>query len=345
MQKADKNDDVKEFVADSSSPLPSSQVTVHIQNSHMAEGSNKMLLVCCLGILVCYFYYGILQEKITRGQYGEEKEAFTYTLSLVFVQCIINTLFAKFSLAIFRSPKDSTSKKMYAICSLTYLGAMIASNKSLEYINYPTQVLGKSVKPIPVMILGVLLARKRYPAAKYLCVLLIVTGVALFMYKDKKTNEVKPHIYGMGELLLLVSLTLDGLTGAVQDKMRAESHTSAHNMMFFMNIFSLLWLFIGLVFTGEGIAFLAFAYRYPSILYNILAFSVTSALGQTFIFITVAKFGPLTCSIVTTTRKFFTILGSVIIFQNPMSSRQWLGTLFVFTGLGLDNFYGKEKKK
>lgn len=42
-----------------------------------------------------------------------------------------------------------------------------------------------------------------------------------------------------------MSLTLDGLTGAVQDKMRAESHTSAHNMMFFMNIFSLLWLFIG----------------------------------------------------------------------------------------------------
>ena len=53
------------------------------------------------------------------------------------------------------------------------------------------------------MILGVLLARKRYPAAKYVCVLLIVTGVALFMYKDKKTNEIKPQMYGMGELLLV----------------------------------------------------------------------------------------------------------------------------------------------
>ena len=67
------------------------------------------------------------------------------------------------------------------------------------------QVLGKSIKPIPVMILGVLLARKQYPIAKYLCVLLIVTGVALFMYKDNKVTAQdgnKPLI-GMGEVLLV----------------------------------------------------------------------------------------------------------------------------------------------
>ena len=37
---------------------------------------------------------------------------------------------------------------------------------------------------ILVMILGVLLARKKYPLMKYICVLLIVIGVALFFYKD-----------------------------------------------------------------------------------------------------------------------------------------------------------------
>jgi len=59
----------------------------------------------------------------------------------------------------------------------------------------------------------------------------------------------------------------------------------------------------------------------------------------------VTSFGPLPCSIVTTTRKFFTILGSVIIFGNPINSRQWAGTLLVFLGLGLDSAYGKEKKE
>lgn len=47
---------------------------------------------------------------------------------------------------------------------------------------------------------------------------------------------------------------------------------------------------------------------------------------------TVVYFGPLTCSIVTTTRKFFTILGSVILFGNVMSTMQWVGTVLVFLG-------------
>lgn len=50
---------------------------------------------------------------------------------------------------------------------------------------------------------------------------------------------------------------------------------------------------------------------------------------------TVVYFGPLTCSIITTTRKFFTILASVILFANPISAMQWVGTVLVFLGKSL----------
>lgn len=39
--------------------------------------------------------------------------------------------------------------------------------------------------------------------AKYLCVLLIVAGVALFMYKPKKVVGMEEHTVGYGELLLV----------------------------------------------------------------------------------------------------------------------------------------------
>lgn len=42
------------------------------------------------------------------------------------------------------------------------------------------QVLGKSCKPIPVMVMGAFLGKK-YPLKKYANVALIVAGVALFM--------------------------------------------------------------------------------------------------------------------------------------------------------------------
>ncbi|KAM8947217.1 solute carrier family 35 member B1 [Pelodytes ibericus] len=307
------------------------------------------LLICFLGVFVCYFYYGILQETITRGTYGEgeNQEKFRFALSLVFVQCIVNALFAKLLIHFFESGKgDRTQSWLYAVCSLSYLGAMVSSNSALQYVNYPTQVLGKSCKPIPVMLLGVTVLRKKYPVTKYLCVLLIVLGVALFMYKPKRADPTgDDHLFGYGELLLLLSLTLDGLTGVSQDHMRAHFQTGANQMMLHVNLWSSVFLGAGIVFTGELWDFLSFTERYPNIIYSILLFSLTSALGQTFIFMTVVYFGPLTCSIITTTRKFFTILASVLLFSNPISLLQWIGTMLVFMGLGLDAKFGKGPKK
>ncbi|XP_023409370.2 solute carrier family 35 member B1 isoform X1 [Loxodonta africana] len=203
------------------------------------------LPLCFLGVFVCYFYYGILQEKITRGKYGEgaNQETFTFALTLVFIQCVINAVFAKILIQFFDTARvDRTRSWLYAACSVSYLGAMVSSNSALQFVNYPTQVLGKSCKPIPVMLLGVTLLRKKYPLAKYLCVLLIVAGVALFMYKPKKVVGMEEHTIGYGELLLLLSLTLDGLTGVSQDHMRAHYQTGSNHMMLNINLWSTLLL-------------------------------------------------------------------------------------------------------
>lgn len=61
------------------------------------------------------------------------------------------------------------------------------------------------------------MGRKRYPARKYLFVILIVAGVILFMFKDNAKGGSKTEsLIGIGEILLLLSLLMDGLTGAVQ---------------------------------------------------------------------------------------------------------------------------------
>jgi len=64
------------------------------------------------------------------------------------------------------------------------------------------------------MLFGVFFAHKRYPLRKYFYVLLIVIGMAIFLYKPGK--QVKHFEFGAGELLLCASLAMDGVTGAVQ---------------------------------------------------------------------------------------------------------------------------------
>jgi len=301
----------------------------------------QKLGICFCGVFICYLLFGFAQEKITRGDYGGEK--FSFAQALVFIQCLFSLLFAKFMIVFVSKPKaDKTEKYLYASCSICYTGAMVASNTALQFISYPAQVLGKACKPIPVMILGVLLAHKRYPLAKYLCILMIVSGVAMFMYKDSKSGS---FAFGTGEALLLVSLTLDGLTGVSQEKMRTNFQTNQYYMMYNVNLWSCGLLATGLTISGQGLEFIYFCIKNPQIWIYLTAFCVTSAIGQNFIFLTVVTFGPLACSVITTTRKFFTILCSVIIFQNPMNNRQWIGTLLVFAGLTLDAVYGKSKKE
>jgi len=314
-------------------------------------GSSTKFAICAVGIFVCYFYYGILQEKITRGKYVYEgkEERFSAITALVFFQCVVNYLYAFIMSFVFPTPeKDTTKTSYYAICSLTYLVAMVTSNKALSWVNYPTQVIGKSCKPIPVMILGVLVGRKRYPLLKYLFILMIVAGVAMFMYKDgsKKGGSASGSgLVGVGEILLLISLTCDGLTGAVQERMKLEHATKSGHMMLAMNKWSCGYLALALLGSGEGMEFVSFIQRHPAVIWQLATFSVASALGQFFIFMCVSEFGPLPCSIITTTRKFFTVLGSVIMFGNTLLSHQWVGAVLVFCGIFLDGAYGKQKPK
>lgn len=85
-----------------------------------------------------------------------------------------------------------------------------------------------------------------------------------------------------------------------------------------------------------------FATRHPELWGHLAMLALCGCLGQLFIFLMVSGFGPLACSVVTTTRKFFTVLCSVILFGNSLMPRQWFGAILVFAGLFADMFYGKK---
>ncbi|KAL9888489.1 solute carrier family 35 member B1 homolog meigo [Glossina fuscipes fuscipes] len=307
--------------------------------------------IYALGIFFCYFLYGIVQEKITRGRYGTHKnddgtigERFTYALALVWIQCLCNFVFAKGLLTLQPKKEDNTHIGYYAVSALTYLLGMISSNMALRWVSYPSQVVGKSAKPIPVMILGVLIGRKSYSWIRYACVVTIVLGVVLFMYKESKANATATaDNAGLGELLLFLSLSMDGLTGAVQERMRSSSAPTGLQMMLSMNFWSIPMLGFAMIVTVcEGKDFIYFASRHPELWTHMSMLALCGCFGQFFIFLMVAKFGPLACSVVTTTRKFFTVLCSVVVFGNVLIPRQWIGAILVFAGLFADMFYGKK---
>lgn len=94
----------------------------------------------------------------------------------------------------------------------------------------------------------------------------------------------------------------------------------------------------------SGAELVGFCSKYRDAGIDVLLFCLCGAVGQLFIFYTIRTFGSLVNTIITTTRKFFNILLSVIWNGNPLLPQQWLAVLLVFLGLAVNTFTKSRRK-
>lgn len=267
--------------------------------------------------------------------------------------------------------KDDTHFAYYIAGSMANASAMISSNMALRFVSYPMQVIFKSAKPIAVMTFGIFIC-KRYTIQRYIFVLLIVVGVVVFkLFEGKEPKAPNPLTVTNSTLtnstitatstqapasnahsvtewekytgiaLLILSLSMDGVLGAVQDRIKAKYAPTFRQMMLSFSAWCCVITAIIVIVTGEIIDVYQFANRHPNVLLHLLIMGVAASIGQIFIFTMVSSFGSLACSVTTTVRKFFSVVFSIIFFQNPSTLIQWVGAVVVFSALLGDAFYGK----
>lgn len=185
------------------------------------------------------------------------------------------------------------------------------------------------------MVGGIFIGGKRYPLRQYFQVAAIIMATVLVSMSSKKGGGgATTTVTGLAFICL--SLMFDGLTGGVQDRVKAKCKekdvkVKPFDMMFWTNFFMLLVAIVfafvtptaaGSVQMLEGIGFIV---ANPAILTKILVFAACSALGQCFIFFVVANFGALKCSTVTTTRKIFSVLFSIFTKGYVLAPLGWFG--------------------
>lgn len=221
---------------------------------------------------------------------------------------------------------------------LSFIGAAWCTQRALRYITVPTQTIAKSCKPLPTMILGVWLGR-RYNRLQYLCTIVICVGVALFNLFSSSASgaRVAGENQLPGLLLIVLALILDGGTGAFEDKLVKEMNWShggegTLNLMYYINLTAIpLSLFFTLTMEGTaGLEFISTQWH------DAVMLSLVGSIGQLFIFHTISTNGALTCCIVTTCRKMFTVVLSVVIFKHMINYVQILGIILTFSGLAID---------
>ncbi|KAM5534950.1 hypothetical protein V8D89_011323 [Ganoderma adspersum] len=248
----------------------------------------------------------------------------------------------------------------YFQCAVFITSAAPFGFAALSYITYPAMVLGKSCKLVPVMIMNVLLYRRKFARHKYLVVAMVTLGITMFMgFGKEKPSKAKSSKNGNGELsaytqligisYLLINLLIDGATNSTQDEIFARYKVTGQQMMFWINVFCTALSSIIAILPLPQIpvlhpaasgteleAALAFIRTHPDVVVPLAQFALTGALGQLFIFETLQHFGSLTLVTITLTRKLFTMLLSVIVYNHKLTPGQWLGAGVVFAGISVE---------
>lgn len=248
---------------------------------------------------------------------------------------------------------------VYFQCSLLITAAAPFGFAALAHISYPTMVLGKSCKLVPVMIMNVLLYRRKFALHKYLVVFMVTVGITMFMGFSHEGHSSKHQKGGDSELnkngllgltYLLINLALDGAINSTQDEIFAKYKVNGQQMMFFINLTSTLVTTVLSTLPLPNIPVihpsdtpqselktaLDFIKLHPSVKVPLAQYSLTGSLGQLFIFETLQHFGSLTLVTITLTRKLFTMILSVIVYKHKLTLGQWAGAAVVFAGIGVE---------
>jgi adenosine 3'-phospho 5'-phosphosulfate transporter B2 len=215
--------------------------------------------------------------------------------------------------------------------------------EALKFVSFPTQVLAKASKIIPVMLMGKIISSKSYEFYEYLTALLISLGMILFLAGSsdniqvmKESGATSVTAAGLSGLVILVSyMVFDSFTSNWQSELFRTYRISSCRMMAGVNLFSLILTGISLLQQGSLSQSAHFLFEHPDFGKDCLVLSICSAVGQLFIYYTIGNFGAVIFVIIMTIRQALAVLLSCIFYDHPISGLGIVGVIIVFLSIFL----------
>ncbi|XP_055333613.1 adenosine 3'-phospho 5'-phosphosulfate transporter 1-like [Paramacrobiotus metropolitanus] len=333
--------DISEVLQD-----PERQVSARKMQDPLAKLPRWMiLLLCFVGLQLTFLTWGVLQEKILTRSYNGEH--FTDAQFLVFTNRIIAFLLSGTYLLIMhhRQPPHRAPFYKYSFASFSNTMSSWFQYEALKYVSFPTQILAKASKIIPVMLMGKLVNNKTYPMYEYITAGMISFGMSIFLYSRWKApeNSVTLISSAAGASVLLGYMILDSFTSNWQDKLFQEYRMTKMQMMFGISTCSMILTIVSLIEQGGFVTGFGFAVRHPDFFVDILMLSFSAALGNIFIYMTIQQFGAVIFAVIMTVRQAIAVLLSCLIYGHSLSALGIFGVSLVFIALGCQA-YAKQRR-
>ena len=209
-------------------------------------------------------------------------------------------------------------------------------------VDMPTVVIIRSGSLVANMIVSIIAFRRHYTLSKYLSVATVTLGVLISTTttaKLKSSGESGDiNTWFIGLLMLGYGLFGSATTGVFQEKLFAKFGKHPKEALFYSNL-------LGIV---------GFVPSYGNILNTITEFNNSPDLGGIpsmwvycllnvgmqnicvrSIYYLLSEWTSLSVTLVTTLRKFLSLLLSILLFNNTFTTEHWISTVLVFSGSAL----------
>lgn len=272
-----------------------------------------------------------------------EGERFKDSQFLVFMNRILALTVSGLWCVLFKQPRHGAPMYKYSFSSLSNIMSSWCQYEALKYISFPTQVLAKASKVIPVMLMGKIVSHKSYEYWEYFTAVLISVGVSMFLLSSTASKHPSTVTTFSGIIILVGYIVFDSFTSNWQDNLFKYKMSSVQ-MMFGVNLFSCLFTVGSLLEQGALFESLAFMTRHSEFAFHAVLLSVCSACGQLFIFYTINQFGAAVFTIIMTLRQAIAILLSCFLYGHAVTIVGGLGVAVVFLALFL-RVYARSRMK
>ncbi|XP_067118142.1 adenosine 3'-phospho 5'-phosphosulfate transporter 2 isoform X2 [Centruroides vittatus] len=263
--------------------------------------SNSLkILICSFLLFVFFIIYGYLQELIFQLE-----EFKPFGMYLTFMQFLLYSFISFLEWCVNKNcHRSRVPIKTYALLALLTVGSIGLSNTSVGYLNYPTQVVFKCCKLIPVLIGGI-----------------IIQGV----------------------VLISLALVADAIIGNVQEKVLKQYHTSNNEMVLYSYSIGCIYIFLILIAIGQLGPATEVCIKYPieTFGYGTL-FSLAGYCGIQVVLDLIKTCGAFVAVTITTCRKAVTIILSFLLFSKPFRFQYIWSGVIITVGIYLSS-YSKHK--
>ncbi|PAA82921.1 hypothetical protein BOX15_Mlig022837g1 [Macrostomum lignano] len=274
-------------------------------------------------------------------------ERFRDSQFLVFANRLLSGLLAVVALRLISRTPHRAPAFEYTWSSLSNVLSSWCQYEALLYVSFPTQVLAKACKIIPVMLMGKLVSRKSYRWDEYATAALISAGTSTFLLASESDEHATSAAATTlsGAALLAGYMAFDAFTSTWQSVLFTRHGVTTLQMMAGTSVLSCVLTVAAQLEQGSLPAAVAFACRHPQFLMHLGLLSVCSTIGQLVIFQTIARFGSVTFIIIMTVRQAFAILLSCLIYQHRVPPLGYLGVAVVFLALFLRIYLGQRMRQ